>query len=323
MRNIFEHLTAGELARRHPLRYVDIGSRGGFQEDLHPLAFAVDATGFEPDPAAFAALQSLPADPWKSAAYLPYALSDSGGTRTLYIPRDPIAASLLRHDASLGTRFNKQHLFEIAREETVETKSLEDAVREAGLSGIDYLKIDVEGAELSILEAAPKVIDGLLALKTEVAFVPPRVGQPLAFDIANFMQAQGFELMTMLDPMHWRRDGDLIDPYYGPGQPAYARGQLIHADFLFMRPPEAVGDDPARAVRLALMYMALGYFDHALMTFEDAPVRAYLERTLGCTPLEVVAPASKAYGRRRFVQAFRRQARGLVPFLRYLKNLFG
>jgi len=322
VRNIFEHLPAGELARRHPLRYVDIGSRGGFQEDLHPLAFAVDATGFEPDPEAFAALQGLPVDPWKSVSYLPYALSDSGGTRTLYIPRDPIAASLLRHDAALGTRFNKQHLFEIVREETVETKSLEDAVREAGMSGIDYLKIDVEGAELSILEAAPTVLGGLLALKTEVAFVPPRVGQPLAFDVANFMHAQGFELMAMLDPMHWRRHGDLIDPYYGTGQPAYARGQLIHADFLFMRSPDAVGGDPARAVRLALLYMALGYFDHALMTFEDAQVRAYLEQAVDLSPPQVVASASKAYGRRRFVQAFGRQARGMVPFVRYLKNLF-
>jgi len=323
VRNIFKHLIAGKLAQGHPLSYVDIGSRGGFQNDLHPLAFAVEATGFEPDPAAYEVLQGTPGAPWKTAKYLPYAISDSGGRRTLYIPRDPSAASLLRHDTALGERFNKQHLFEIAREETVETLSLEAAAGKAGLAGIDYLKIDVEGAELSILQASPAVVDGLLAVKTEVAFVPPRIDQPLAFDIAQYMHAQGFELMAMIEPMHWRRHDGLIDPYVGKGKPAYARGQLIHADFLFMRSTETVRGDVERSVRLALLFMALGYFDHALMTLEHAPVRASLEKTLGCTPLDVIAPASKVYGRRRFMFAVYQQVRGTAPFLRYFKNLFG
>jgi len=37
---------------------VDVGTRGGFEPDRLPLAGAVDAIGFEPEPVAFAALAS-------------------------------------------------------------------------------------------------------------------------------------------------------------------------------------------------------------------------------------------------------------------------
>jgi FkbM family methyltransferase len=311
----------GSLAEAHPLSYVDIGSRGGFQYDLLPLAAAVDAVGFEPDPEAFAAIEDLPPQPWRSMVHLPFAVSDTGGPRTLYVPRDPTAASLLRHNTALGARFNKQHLFDIVREETVDTLDLKSAVAKSGLERVDYLKIDVEGAELSILQETPTIVQDLLCSKIEVAFLPPRVEQPLAFEIVEFMCRHGFELMDMIEPAHWRSRGALTDPWYSNSVPAYAKGQLIHSDFLFLRNSETLDGDIPALIRLALLQMTFGYFDHALEVLERPQVAAHLQDFFNCAPLEIIAPASSAYGRKRFVSSFYNQIRGIVPHIRYLKNL--
>lgn len=322
VKNIFQPLKVGELARRHPLTYFDIGSRGGFQPDLQPLAFAVDAVGFEPDPRAFENLMSLPSRPWRSVKHLPYGISDSGGDRVLHIPEDPAGASLLQHDPTLGERFGMAHLFNIVRTETVETRSLKEAVADAGHARVDYLKLDVEGAELSILESSPAIVGELLAVKTEVAFVPPRIDQPLASDVEAFMRARGFQLMAIIEPAHWRRVSGPVDPFVGAGDPPYAKGQIIHADYLFMRAAASVEDDVPKAIRLALLNMAFGYFDHALEILDGPAISCHLGEQFGCTPMEMVAPASRAYGRRRFLRAFRQQLRGVVPFVRHLKNIF-
>ncbi len=309
------------MARNHPLTYIDIGSRGGFQPDLHPLAFAVDAIGFEPDPRAFENLRTLTEEPWKSIKHLPYGISDSGGERILYIPEDPAGASLLQHDPALGRRFNMEHLFKIDRTETVETRTLKEAVADAGLEHVDYLKLDIEGAELSVLEASREIVRNLLAVKTEVAFVPPRIDQPLASDVEAFMRARGFELMAVIEPAHWRQVGGPVDPFVGAGNPPYAKGQIIHADYLFMRTAASVGDDVQKAIRLALLLMAFGYFDHALTILESPGTSAHLLEHYDCAPVDMVTPASSAYGRRRFLSAFRQQLRGVAPFIRHFKNI--
>lgn len=323
MENIFQTLKAGDLARRHSLTYADIGSRGGFQADLYPLAFAVDAVGFEPDPVAFKSLENLPAGPWKSIRHLPYGISDTGGTRKLHVPKDPAGASLLEHDPALGRRFNMQHLFEIARTERIETRTMQTAVTDAGLGRVDYLKLDVEGAELAILQASPEIVDDLLAVKTEVSFLPPRIGQPLAADIDTFMCDHGFELMTIIDPAHWRRERGPVDPYIGTAAPPYSKGQLVHADFLYMRTAASVGGGVPKLIRLALLQMALGYFDHALSILEGPDTSGHIATEMNCSPMDIVVPASRAYGKRRFLRAFHDQTRGLVPFLRHFRNLFG
>lgn len=111
MKYLFASFAAGEIARRVGLTYADIGSRGGFQSDLHPLAFAVDVVGFEPDPIEFDRLQSQPAAPWKSVTFLPHGVSGHSGPRTLHIPVDPQSVSILEHDPRFGEKFNKPQFF--------------------------------------------------------------------------------------------------------------------------------------------------------------------------------------------------------------------
>ena len=321
MINLFLALSLAKIAERYPVSYFDIGARGGFQSNLHPIAFAVDAVGFEPNSVEFGKLKTQASDPWKSVTMLPYGVSGETGSQTLYVPTDPEAASLLKHNSAIGNKFDKPQFFEIEHTEEIDTLSLGDALTNSDLQTVDYLKIDIEGAELAVLQSSPSVVAETLAIKTEVAFMEFRQGQPLAGDVDAFLRRSGFELMDILSPAHWRRHGYVVDPFYSAETPPYSRGQIVQSDYLFFRDPDTLDDHVPQLLKLSMISLALGYFDHALMILERPAVSEAVQREFGVTAMEIVAPASKLYGRKAFVRNLSEHARRLVPFIRYLRNL--
>lgn len=318
--DLFRDLAVARVARDHQLSYFDIGTRGGFQDDLAPLGFAVDAVGFEPEPEEFARLAAATDPRWASARVVQQGISPEGGVLSLHMPTENVAASLLTSDEDLGRRFNKTEFFDAGHALEIETVTLASAVRDAGVANLDYLKIDVEGAEYGIFAAAGDVMANVLAIKTEACWLPARTGQALAGDLDRLLTDQGFQLMDIVYPAHWRREGDVADPLVAATSPPYSRGQLIHADLLYFRDPATLAERPDAAVRMALIAMAMGYFDHALMLLEAPDISADLEARYGTTVRDMVDAASRAYGRRAFGRAFRAQLRGLARFLRHLGN---
>ncbi|MEO5375630.1 MAG: FkbM family methyltransferase [Alphaproteobacteria bacterium] len=318
--NLFQRSPFGPVMERLPLVALDVGSRGGFERDLEPIAFAVEAWGFEPDPQAFAAIAGE-RGPWRSLRHFPYGLSGSGGPRTLTVPSDPVGASLLLHDQAVGRRFNKMQFVTPAGTATVDTRTLDQATAEQGLDRVDYLKLDVEGAELEILRGGPRTLENVLVIKTEVAFLPVRHGQPLAHEVAAVLCGQGFELMDFIRPSHWRRHGAIIHPLVEAAQPLpYSRGQLIHGDYLLFRRPDTLTTVEAR-LRAAFLGMAHGFFDYAGELLEQPEVRDHLETHHGLDAMAAARRLSWMYGRREWASAFGRQVRGLSRFIRALPEM--
>jgi hypothetical protein len=71
----------------------------------------------------------------------------------------------------------------------IETHRLDDieAVR-----GTDFLKLDVQGAELDVIQGAPSLLLDVLVVETEVEFVPLYQGQPLFAEVDQALRAAGF-----------------------------------------------------------------------------------------------------------------------------------
>jgi FkbM family methyltransferase len=318
--DLFEGLAVQKLAAENPISYIDIGTRGGFQDDLASLAFAVDAIGFEPEKQAFDQISETSDGPWRSARMLPYAIGGMNGRQTLSIAADPISTTLLTPDLSIGERFDKTQFYDVRSQIKVDTRTLDAALSDIELASRDFLKIDIEGAELDVFIGAPETVKNLLAVKTEVSFLPHRKEQPLAHDIAAFFNDRGFELIDLIEPAHWRREGYVIHPYMSPEKVPYTRGQMVQADYLFFRSPESLGDDVSAKIRLGLIAMATGYFDTALMVLESPDVADLLMKDFSCSPVDMVAPASRLYGRSMLKTAIWRQLRGLVPLIRYLRR---
>ena len=82
-----------------------------------------------------------------------------------------------------------------------------------------------------------------------------------------------------------------------------------------------MGSDLAKLLKLSLIALSFGYFDHALIILERPEVTEFLDSEFNKSPIEIVAKPSRIYGRKAFSKAFYRQARNLIPFVRYINNL--
>ena len=82
----------------------------------------------------------------------------------------------------------------------VDTVRLEDYVMKKGLKTIDFAHIDVQGAELMVLEGAGVFIDKIKLIWLEVESVELYKGQPLKNDVERFMQRHNF--VNILDTVN-------------------------------------------------------------------------------------------------------------------------
>ncbi|MFM7793657.1 MAG: FkbM family methyltransferase, partial [Microcystis panniformis] len=66
------------------------------------------------------------------------------------------------------------------------------------VDSIDFLQVDVQGAELNIFQGAQQIIkNSTLAIQTEVEFAPIYKNQPLFADVNSHLRQQGFFLQEL------------------------------------------------------------------------------------------------------------------------------
>lgn len=184
-------------------------------------------TGFEPNPDEYARL----AKRGYPYSYIPKFLGD-GEPHTLHIARYPGCSSLFAPDPAVIDMFSSIGAsepgdnFYVQRTESVETTRLDDI---KGLARPDYVKIDVQGAELMVLENGIETLRQTMVLETEVEFLPLYKGQPLFAEIQLFMQSQGFMLHKLIEVA-----GRNYRPINSPN-PVEPISQILWADAVFVR----------------------------------------------------------------------------------------
>ncbi len=129
--------------------------------------------------------------------FFPYAIGDSERAR-FYRCNHTMTSSLLKPDLEImGLYQNLPEFCQVVDVSEIATVRLDD-VPEA--LGADYLKLDVQGAEAKVLAGARTCLNSVLAVHTEVEFVPVYEGQPLFGDIDAILRSRGFMLHRLLNP---------------------------------------------------------------------------------------------------------------------------
>jgi len=266
-----------QLIESLELIMIDVGARGGLDSEFHPAAWATRAYGFEPASEECERLNKQWKGPWREVRFLPVALGKVDGPATLFVPSSPVAASILDHNEAMVDRYGHPELHRAEREISVETQTLDSALRFHGIFRVDYLKLDVEGMELDILRSAPKAMTGVSALKVECSFLEQRSGQPLIWEVGSWLQDQGFICADIRDIHRWRRRSLPAHPYLADAEMPYSRGVCAQCDLVFIR--EGHGIDEESALRLAMVAAIMGYFDHAVTIIRENPhaTRAIVE----------------------------------------------
>ena len=315
--NFFKKTPLAKIFGSVEFCFWDIGARGDFDTIFGDFAWAVDAVGFESDPAAFEKLS--PTGKWRSENFIKTAIGNSSGEASLNITTDPIGSSFLEHNKAVGERYHLKDFFSVKETVTVPTLTLPDVLQQRASPPPDLLKLDVEGFELAILKAGADVLKSVVAIKVEGAFLEQRLRQPLAPELIAWLEGQGFCLMEMIEPAKWRVRSWASDPYSVKSSPSYSRGRLAQADFVFLREPESL--DGGIAAKAALAAIGLGYFDHGLEIFEAH--QQVISDRLKVEPdtfRSAVNAASKLYGKARASQEI---SAGLAHLWRLLRSYFG
>ena len=316
MRNLFRTGGLAALVESLDLVMVDLGARGGLDEDLHPVAWATRAIGFEADAVACEELNRVSPGPWRSVRFLPVALGGREESRTLFIPLNPVGASLLEHNSSLVDRFGHRELHEVSRTVEVRTVTLDAALAEDSTAHADYLKIDVEGAELEILESGRNVLERCSAVKVECSFLEQRMQQPLIWEVCDHLRRRGFAIVDLRDMHYWRRRPKPAHPFMARSGFPYSRGIVAQCDVLALRESFDPGDVDL-GLRAVLVASALGYFDYALTLVHNwRSLHDELGGRAGSRWEGDLAAIARRIGRIAAGRELKRRVRSLVPVVR-------
>jgi FkbM family methyltransferase len=179
--------------------------------------------GLEPQLDALDRLNSQKSD---LECYLPYAVGD-GKHATLNICSASGMTSVLTPDPHNLAHFaGFLDWGQVVRQITVPTQRLDDIEE---ISSIDFLKIDAQGAELSIFKSGRDRLKEAIAVQTEISFIPLYKDQPLSYEIDAELRSLGFVPHSFVAIK--RR---MISPFF-TGNQFQGLNQLLEADMVYVR----------------------------------------------------------------------------------------
>jgi FkbM family methyltransferase len=135
------------------------------------------------------------------------ALSDQTGAAQFEINRFEPSSSLLPIDPRNADWFGRD--LRVARTLQVPTISLPALLQDQGLQTVDLLKLDLQGAERSVLTGGEGALDCIQVIYTEVFFEQLYAGAWLFGEMNEFLVSRGFKLCGLSNIVH-AQDGNLV-----------------------------------------------------------------------------------------------------------------
>lgn len=210
-----------QLLGDNKLNLCDVGGAGGISPRWNSFSDLINLTLFEPDERSAAHLRKqgyrvIQKGVWSSVAQ-----------KDLYLTRKERCSSLLKPNMSYLARFKDAKRFDIIDTLKIETTTLDNELDTN--QPWDFIKLDIQGAELEALKGSMNTLKSCLGLEIEVEFIDLYENQPLFCDFKKFAENQGFHFIDFISLWRYAHDGTKYNP-----------GDLTFGDVLFLRFPEYV-----------------------------------------------------------------------------------
>ena len=213
--------------------------------------------------------------------HIPIALSNTQGKSQLYVTKEKACSSLYEPNGNYASRFRSSlpEFLTLDYISEIETTTLDSFCASELIDTIDFLQVDVQGAELNIFQGAQQIIkNSTLAIQTEVEFAPIYKNQPLFADVDNHLRQQGFFLQGFKGLHCISKKSFPVE--IKAGIPQYLSGQLLWSDAFYFQDllsqPSSVS--PEKLLKQACIADILYFPDYALELLE------YLTVNYGSNP---------------------------------------
>eukprot|EP00392_Amoebophrya_sp_AT5.2_P001998 g2003.t1 len=122
-----------------------------------------------------------------------------GTRRVFYETQNGLSGSLLEPNVDVVSKYDQlEEAYKVVVQQYVPTVRLDDILRPNGYD-VDFLKVDVQGAELLVLQGAAETLESVVVVDVEVHFQPLYVDMPLFADIDRFLRDRGFVFHRISD----------------------------------------------------------------------------------------------------------------------------
>lgn len=186
---------AKAVARRGIAIALDVGAnRGQYAQHLRQRGFDGTIHSFEPLPGPFAELARAAARGSKHIVH-PFAFSNAAGETEIFVGANDQTSSLQRpvvEDNSLAeahrvagvTRIRTERLDEFLRREAIDPARC-------------FLKLDVQGHEMKVLEGAGDLLERFPLLQLELSLAPIYEAETPFCDFVGYLQHRGFRVRAI------------------------------------------------------------------------------------------------------------------------------
>jgi FkbM family methyltransferase len=182
----------------------------------------------------------------------PVALGRTEEERPFYITNHPVCCSLYKPNEKLLKKFNNMEMSMLKAVSTIKTVSLDYFIAKNNIGPVDFIKIDIQGAELDVFQGGVTTLRDVVAIVTEAEFIHLYENQPLFGDVCAFLAEQGLSFSKFLEV-----GGRALKPTILNNNPNLP-GQFMWSDSLFFKDPMHLdafsSDQLLKQAVLALMY---------------------------------------------------------------------
>lgn len=189
-----------KLLGSNRITLIDVGSRGGLPSEWQALSEFTKWIGFEIDKEECQRINKLLKRTSTESVVYPYAISNSISRKTFYSTRLPDSSGFMKGNSLFLKRLYDpaQRNLEVIKSAECDTINLDTFASSHGINNIDFIKIDVEGSEASVLKGAQKILEdyNVLGIKSEIWLGP--VKDPNSFaEIDHLLRKNRFHLFDI------------------------------------------------------------------------------------------------------------------------------